>query len=346
MNLPPIDLEKPTSVEVLKKLMQSSDPRADAQKEYIIGAGDVLKIYMVGREDIIDETANKEGFKITENPNLFLPYVGSIRVHGKSAKELEADLKAAYTKFIVDPHPTVIIEKYEYHQVALIGAVNKPGKMGLQGGDTLLDAIFKAGGLRQGFNEGGAPGRYLKVYREALDREEKVKLSLDELIQRISKGDQVSSREEFRVPIEDYLLNGQLTYNIPLQPNDVIFVPSSGTVSVQGRVNSPGVASLGPSLRTVTQIITARGGMRFGGKSNIEVVRSPRNDGEQPQVFRMDVRRMLDRTAPDFILQDGDQIFVDGSWLRSTLEFMGSILKSGSSTGVQAVYRAPVTGGI
>lgn len=344
---PPIDLEKPTSVDVLKKLMQDKEFTVKTEeKDYRIGPGDQLKIYLLGRDDILSESDQRDGFKITDNPNLFLPLIGAVPVHGKTVQELEKALKEAYDKFINDARPTVIMERYNYNQVTLLGGVSKSGPYALSPNDALLDVIFKAGGLSGGFQGGAAAGRYLKIYREKVNREERVTMSMDELLRRIKKGDEVLAREEIRVPIEDYLLTGSLLYNVPIKPNDIIYVPHSGSVMVQGDgVGNAGVATLGPSLRTVAEVITTRGGLNFAAKSEIDVQRSPPEGGD-PQTIRMNIRKIMDRESPDFLLQDGDKVFVDTSPLRSAFSWFGNLVKQGSGLGVRAFVNPVGSGAI
>jgi len=335
---PPIDLVKQGSMENLQRLMKENTLQKPKEGDYRIGPGDVLTIQMVGRTDILSETGpSGTEFTITENPMLALPHIGAIKVHGKTAFELQEDLKAAYAKWIIDPIPSVIIKKFQANQIAVLGAVKVPGKFPLDTGDGLLDGLFKAGGVYPvGINPGQAPGRFLKVYRERIAERERETLSLDDLIKRVSEGDRTLQREEIVVPIEDYLASGVMAFNIPLKANDIVYVVPAGAVNVQGRVNKPGVIYLGPSVRTVTQVITQAGGLKFGASSWVQLERVMPDGKRKP--FVMNARNMIERTAVDFVVEDNDQIVAFNQWFRICLEFIGQVLVKGTQAGISASY--------
>ncbi|MBI1784143.1 polysaccharide export protein [Candidatus Sumerlaeota bacterium] len=341
----PIDVTKPVSEDALNRLVKDAELHQTREQSYRIGSGDVISIQLVGRTDILgsEATNGEQEFTITDNPMLALPNVGAIRVHGKTATELQDDLKVAYSKWIIDPQPLVIIKKFQANQIAVLGTVKTSGKYPLDPGDTLLDALFKAGGLNVcSANSGQAPGRYLIIYRETLDRQAKATMSLDDLITKVNEGTRILPREEITVPIDDYMIYGKLKYNIPINPNDIIYVPSAGSVSVRGTVDREGIIFLGPSMRTISQIVT-QAGLRFGASSKIVVIR--RFPDAPPQAYYMNVRRILDRTAYDFYLQDQDEVLVDGNPIRLTLEWLGGLVSRGTRAGVQASYN-PVQGAI
>ncbi len=338
---PAVDLKRPVSELNLQDLLKqnNSDPRPSG--DYKIGPGDVLTITLVGRPDIIEQPANapEEGFTVTDNPMLVLPLIGAIRVHGKTSGELEKDLKEAYVKFIIDPQPSVIIKKFQNNQVAVLGQVKTAGKFPLNPGDTLLDALFSAGGVTTMVNPvaGYQPaGRYLKIYREKTNREERREVTLDDLIKKVMEGNRLLTREEITIPIDDYLHTQTLVYNLPLMPNDVIYVPGAGAVMVHGRVNKPGVVYLGPSVRTVSEVLETAGDLKFGAKSEIAVLRT--SPTGQTQSYYMNGRRMMHQTARDFTLEDGDKIWVYNHPGRMVLEYLGNFLQRGTSAGLQATY--------
>lgn len=317
-----------------------ADKQLRQNQEYFIGPGDILFISIVGRPELFnEEQQNTEdgGFLVTQSPFISLPLVGAVRVHGKTIEQLRTELRDAYSRFLIDPQPIVFVKKFSANEVSVIGSVVKPGRYPLEFGDTLLDSIFKAGGFSMGGRTGGlAPGRYLKVYREKLDRRDRANLSLDELIDRVREDDKVAPREEITVPIQEFVFGGDLEYNLPLQPNDIVYVPPAGTAVVIGRVRAPGVAFLGPSVSTVTQVLTERGRLRFGAKSIVEVVRlGP--DGK-PVSYKMNARKMFNRELEDFVIQDGDQIFVYTHPVRGFLEWISNVLRASASAGASATY--------
>jgi len=336
----PIDVTQYNQAKSLMDDVNRVERQFSEGEDYYLGPGDVLYIALLGRPDILDETIQRDpdrGFVVTDSPYLTLPLIGQIKVHGRTVSQLQVDLKASYSKFIRDPEPIIFVKKFSYNQISVVGSVQKPGRYPLDFGDTLLDGVFKAGGLSMGGRSGGlAPSRYLKVYREKLTRKDKADMSLEQMLDLVTVNDQVIPREEIVIPIQEFLFYGRLNYNIPLFPNDIVYVPPAGTASVIGRVENPGVVFLGPSVSTLTQALTERGGMRYGAESDVEVVRMGL-DGESISYY-VNARAMLKRKQPDFVLQDGDQIFVYTHSFRNILEWVGNALRTSVRAGASATY--------
>jgi len=347
---PPIDPQRALWEEKFAQLM-TAEMQLPSWREYTIGPGDTIAITMVGRPDIFgfpqavnpDQEGGTSGpqnilgtltLQISESPVIVLPYVGEIRVHGKTAAQLQEELKTLYGKFIRDPQPIVLIEEFYQNQVAVLGSVVSPGRFPLDIGDTLIDLIFKASGPQLG--RGNPPARILKVYREKLSIRERLEMTPDEIIERLREGDALRPREEIIVPLDEFLIGGDISFNIPLMPNDIVYLPPAGTINVHGIVQNARVVFLGPSLRTVVQVLTEVGGLRYAAATRIELVRSY-PDGTQKS-FYMDARRMMRRADPDFMVQENDQIFVYRHTGRSIVAFIETIFRVGFSTGVNASY--------
>ncbi len=343
---PPFDATRAEMRERAEELRRDAQLQMREPQEYYIGPGDVLGISLVGRMDVLGggQAGGAQTIQVTENPVITLPLIGAIRVHGKTPQQLEDELRAAYSEFIADPIPVVTVDKFFYNQVNVLGSVRSPGRYDLEYGDTLLDAVFKAGGLTFGGRTGGmAPARYMMIYRDKLDPRERAELSPEELLRRITTEDGIiAPREEIIIPLEEFLLAGNLDYNVPLSPNDLIFIPPAGTVIVHGRAMNRGVVFMGPSVRTLGSVLTEQGGLRYSASSRTEIVRTF-EDGSQ-ETFFLNMRQIQRRDDVDFYLQDGDQIFIYINPVRDVMEWFGRIFGAGVRTGASMTYR-PATGG-
>lgn len=339
---PPIDPVRQEYRQQLATLLEQPELQIGMKtQDYFIGPGDVLAISLVGRPDILGETiqgrSDKFTVTVTENPVITLPLVGAIKVHGKTSDQLQEELRIAYSQYILEPTPIVTIDKFFLNQVSVLGTVKTSGRYPLEYGDTVLNAIFKAGGLTFGAATGGPPpARYLKVYRDKLNNKERQDLTLEQLVERLKEGDRILPREEIIIPIEEFILNGNLAYNIPLKQNDIVYIPPAGAVMATGWIKRPGVVFLGPSLRTVGHVMEERGTIRFGAASKIEVVRT-HPDGTQESFF-MNAREIRSRSREDFFLQDGDQIHFYRNGPRSWLEAFSKLLQATAQTGINATY--------
>ncbi|MDK2970879.1 MAG: polysaccharide biosynthesis/export protein [Candidatus Sumerlaeota bacterium] len=330
--------------ELEKRLTSDVNLQLRQQEDYYLGPGDIISIRLIGRSDVLGASEGKEGVEIElgDDETISLPLIGAVSVRDKTVAQLQEDLREAYSAYVKDPRPLVLVSFYNRNQVTVLGTLREPGKLRYDYGDTVMDAIFKAGGISTGGRGGGmAPGRYLRIYRERLSWEERANLSLEELAERLSVEGRIKTREEIVIPIAELVTQGTLLYNIPLQPGDVLYVAPAGTVNVQGRVNSPGVVFLGPSVATLTQAIVERGGMRYSANSIVEVVRQY-PDG-QYVTYRMNAREMQNRRARDFRVQDGDEIFVYGDTLRAVGEWAAEVTRGSIRAGASATYN-PVGG--
>lgn len=338
---PPVDMATAIDKEELLRLVAQADLQLAAEQDYYLGPGDMIGVQLLGRPDILagggDPDQQEFIFTITDSPYMSFPLVGAIKVHNKTAAQLQDDLRAAYSAYLRNPEPLVIIREFARNRVTVLGSVINSGEYTYEFGDTALDAIFRAGGLSTGGKSNGpAPGRFLKVYREKLTGEQRATMSLEEMIQAISEDGRVLPREEIVIPIEDLIVNGVLGYNIPLRQNDILYIPPAGTINMQGYVNSPGITFLGPSLKTVGQAVTERGGLRVAGASTVEVVRNY-SDGQHVSYF-VNARRVIGHSEPDFVIRDGDEIFVYTTTVREAAEIIQNFVSGSIRAGANYTY--------
>ncbi len=338
---PPIDPIEDNLIERFKQLNIAA-MQIPERTEYVIGPGDILSLSFVDPE-VLNQSDDEEiitGLEIpvTQDPGITLPYVGWIKAHGKTAAQLQEDIRVAFDEFTIDPQPILRIEKYYQNQFTILGTVREPGRYELEVGDTVLDAVFKAGGLTfGGRSDGLPPASTLKVYRQKIPQKERLELSPQELINRLTDdGETVLPRDEIILPLDEFIIGGDLTYNIILEPEDVIYIPPAGTVNVQGPVRSPRVVFLGPSLRTLSQVMNEVGGLRYKAAHRVEVVRT-NADGTQESFF-VHAKNIKERKEPDFALKDNDQVFVYEHPVRAVLGVVGDIFSTTISTGVNATY--------
>jgi protein involved in polysaccharide export with SLBB domain len=112
-----------------------------AVDDFALGPGDVLQISVP-----LEQLRHRE-FRISPRDTITLPLVGVMNVRGMNQEELTQALRARLSKYMHDPPVSLFVKHYGSREVAVIGAVEKPGLYTLSSGnDTLLDMISKAGG--------------------------------------------------------------------------------------------------------------------------------------------------------------------------------------------------------
>jgi len=109
-------------------------------KDYTLGPGDQILIDVFGEENLSMD------FMLNDTGILNYPFLGEIKVEGKSVIELEryitVGLKGA---FLVDPDVTISVK--EYRPFYLNGEVARPGGIPYQPGLTMERAISLGGGF-------------------------------------------------------------------------------------------------------------------------------------------------------------------------------------------------------
>ena len=115
---------------------------ADAST-YEIRQGDVLDVSVWG-----DETLAKV-IRVLPDGSIGFPLAGHILVAGLSPEEIEESITKKLQKYLPDPEVTVIVQSTDGNKVYILGKVNKPGAIPLQGPMTILQAISISGGFNR-----------------------------------------------------------------------------------------------------------------------------------------------------------------------------------------------------
>ena len=276
------------------------------QTDYPIGPGDVLEISVSAIEEISNRAVRVAGDGTVE-----LPFIGTIPAAGLTEEELRAALRQRLQTYMHHPRVTVFTREYRSRQVAVLGAVEKPGLYMLaSGNDTVLDMISLAGGLK----EGAAPRLYL-LPAEPLQSNQARALAATLPAQLVSKNPspQILKSAEF-VEIELHSLGrggSSAALTLPARPGDVVIVPGGGEVLVQGWVEKPASYKITPGL-TVLGAVAAAGGPHFAADtSSIRVIRTGRTGDKV--FFVADLEKIKAGESPDLSVQEGDVIEIASS---------------------------------
>ncbi|MBO1321480.1 SLBB domain-containing protein [Acanthopleuribacter pedis] len=248
----------------------------DLPSDYLIGPGDELSIEMWGDERL-------SGLQVVDPfGNISIPLLGDVQVSGKSRARVQADLREALSKNYADPLLHVRVAAYNNNRVFVLGQVNSPGIVSFTARPTLLEALAVAGAMPS--NE-----RINSLQRCAVMRGKDKIIWLD---------------------LNELLLGGNLSLNLTLANNDVVFIPDAHEpyVYVMGQVNSPGAYRLTSNMSLLDALMRAGGLSRDGKQRNIAVIRQ-HEDG--PMVAKVNLKRFyrgdIDK---NFVLEDGDIIYV------------------------------------
>jgi polysaccharide export outer membrane protein len=184
----------------------------------------------------------------------------------------------------------------------VIGAVEKPGVYDVTGQRTVLDMLAMAGGLK-GDTDKGAAGQLLFLIRpltlEALEEgKAKEREGLDK-----------QASNTFVIDLEELLINGDLTLNLPLIHGDIINVPFSGKFFVGGEVKNPGGFPLGKKI-TVSQAMTLAGGLKYEANGSETKIFRYSEKGTEREILSANVYAIQKGESEDPYLKENDIIIV------------------------------------
>jgi protein involved in polysaccharide export with SLBB domain len=237
--------------------------------DYMVGPGDELLVRGWGQVDF------DMSVTVDRNGAIYLPRVGNVNVAGIRYNALTGHLKNEIGKVFRNFELNVTLGKLRSIQVFVVGQAKRPGAYTVSSLSTLVNTLFASGG----------PSVKGSLRRIQVKRNGGIVTELD---------------------MYDFLLKGDKTRDIPLQPGDVIYIPPAGQlVAISGSVNSPAIYELKKDTNTLAELIEIAGGL------------STVAEGDKVRVERIDDRKM--RKVDEFVLnaaglertlKDGDVVHV------------------------------------
>ncbi len=164
--------------------------------EYVIGAHDELNVFVWQNPDLSVSVPVRPDGKVST------PLIGDIQAAEKTADQLAKDISAKLKDYIVDPVVTVSVTKFAgpySQQVRIVGQAVQPMAISFNDKMTILDAMIAVGGI----TEFAAGNRSIIVRYED------------------------GQKKTYRVRLNDLLLDGDVSANVPLLPGDIIIIPES-----------------------------------------------------------------------------------------------------------------------
>ncbi|MER3446978.1 MAG: hypothetical protein C4291_09095 [Candidatus Dadabacteria bacterium] len=263
--------ESKKAEELNRRIIEESARSAGTSEDYQIGPGDLLDAKVYEAQDLSAEV------RVSSRGTVTYPLLGEVEVGGLTVREAEKKLQGLLqAKYVKDPHVSIFVKEYRSKRVAVVGAVKNPGNYELLNRGHLLDAIALAGGLTDNASK--------TVYLTHQGTDKQVRVDLDEL-----------------------LVKGNTSLNLPLQMGDTVFVPEAGVYYVNGAVRKSGEFRLkGPV--TASRAIEIAGGLETGARSHVTLIRFGEN-GER-QIIPVDLKAIRKGEKEDIALQDQDVLFV------------------------------------
>lgn len=241
------------------------------QGSYVIGAGDEIRITVYGQPEL---TADSQ---VSANGMVVVPLIGNLSIAGKTSADAAYLISERYQQgnFLKNAQVNLLITKYRSQVVAILGKVNRPGKLVLEGPTSLTQALAWAGGIAPTGSE-----RLILTRTAKSGRLERTEYDLQKLL----------NYDADEIP------------PVWLKDGDTLYVPNAGRFYLNGEVHSPGMYPLDRPLNVMQALSAGGGPTARASNSSIKLFRQQANGS----VKELSVK-------PEDAVMDGDVLMVKES---------------------------------
>jgi len=228
---------------------------AVASDDYVVGPQDVLALTVFN-----DDSMSRPALIVDSDGTIDCPLLGRIRVTGRSARQIEEELRVRYGPkrdsagkivggIFLNPNLSVLVKEFRGRRVMVQGSVRVPGEVDLQGDPTLTRALAVAGYPTP------ESGSYVLITHAGEP----------------ASGGSVRPEDQIRVPRSE-IENGRGS-RIRLRAGDTVFVPGADKFFIGGEVRTPGFYVLPPDLTVMKALGVAGGATERANRKNIRIQR-------------------------------------------------------------------------
>jgi Periplasmic protein involved in polysaccharide export len=240
--------------------------------DYVIGPGDSFRI------DVWGMVQGTWTVAVDRNGQVAIPTVGTLGVAGLTFDQLKSTLHRELDKYYAGFEMNVTMGQLRSIKVYVTGNAKKPGAYTVSALSTLVNALLSCGGP----SDTGTL-RAIEVKR--------------------------GGRTVAIFDMYDFLMKGDKTKDIRLQPEDVIHIGRVGPLAaITGNVRMPAIYELKKETK-VAELLEMAGGLTYTGfTGRVQVYRVSAN--EYRSILEGDLIDLATRPDKNFALADGDFVRV------------------------------------
>lgn len=162
--------------------------------EYIVDPPDVIRIEFL-KPDVPEGTRT---VTLRSDGCITLPHLPKdVKVAGQTSLQIRDQLEKLYSRFYRDPRILVTVTDYRSKHLYVYGEVGRQGSIPYTGAQTVMDVMGEVGG----YNRRAAPSRVRVIRRDP------------------------EHPEIYRVDLKKLLYEGDISQDVSLAEDDVIYVP-------------------------------------------------------------------------------------------------------------------------
>jgi polysaccharide export outer membrane protein len=175
---------------------QPQIPQETGKREYLIGPGDKLQVFVWRNPELSAVVPVRPDGKITT------PLVEDVVASGKTSTQLAREMEQRLALYVKNPVVTVTVANFVglfSEQVRVVGEAAKPSSLSYRENMTVLDVLIAVGGLTE-----FADGNKARIVR-------------------MINGEQ----QQIGVRLNDLLKDGDISANMRMMPGDILIIPES-----------------------------------------------------------------------------------------------------------------------
>lgn len=276
---------------------------------YLIGAGDVLSIIVWEQTEFNEGESN---YVVDKDGTIFFPYVGKVRVAGKTTAYVRDTITQRLAVAITSPQVDVKVAEFRSTKVYVVGEVEEPGHKPITDIPmTVVDAISVAGGATT---------------------------EADLVNVKLTRGNEV-------IPVDLLAIqrDGDIARNILLKDGDILHVPNKKgrKIYVLGEVMDPASLLMEDHSMSLTEALNDAGNINpfTANPANIYVIRGEPDDTE---IYYLDARTPTALVLGDhFQLKPRDVVYVDTAGVTRWNRVISQILPSVQFLRPPSVFGGP-----
>lgn len=278
----PVKPETTKTTPTPKVPVVKTPPIIKGGSQYLIGAGDILKITVWKQEDLSGE------YIVSGKGMISMPLIGEVKAEKENAHSLAEKIRIEYKTYLVKPHVKVTFKEYNSSKITVMGEFvqlkkdkNTMQMVTLDAPTKISDIIAHFGGVTEDANT-----EAIRIIR---------------------------NKKNYEVSLSNWLINQNEHHNPLLLDGDIIEVKKrlktdEKRVLVLGEIRKPGIITFKDSITIAEVAIKSSGYTDDTRLKQVNIIRLVNN---KAVLIKSDMKSLLNKgdLSQNIALQDEDIVF-------------------------------------